>query len=81
MPLRGMEIEQVLGSSAQKDCPHHFLFYPSARKNPTELYDLLHTFPTDRCERRKENLSGVGVAYILQLPSSRLQPEAVEKGE
>lgn len=62
MPLRGMEMEQVLASSAQKDCPHHFLFCLSAQKNPTELYGLPHTFPTDRCERRKENSSGMGVA-------------------
>lgn len=55
-------MEQVLASSAQKDCPHHFLFCLSAQKNPTELYGLPHTFPTDRCERRKENSSRMGVA-------------------
>lgn len=69
--------EQVWGSSAQKDCPHHFLFCPSAEENPTEL--CARTFPTDRCERRNENSGGVGVSSSLQLPPSSASARGCEE--
>lgn len=62
MPLRGTKIEQVLGSSAQKDCPHHC---PSA----TERYGLPHIFPTDRCVCERERGE-------LQQGGCSLQPAA-----
>lgn len=69
--------EQVWGSSAQKDCPHHFLFCPSAEENPTEL--CARTFPTDRCERRNENSGGVGAPSSLQLPPSSASARGCEE--
>lgn len=69
--------EQVWGSSAQKDCPHHFLFCPSAEENPTEL--CARTFPMDSCERKKENSGGVGVPSSLQLPLSSASARGCEE--